>query len=61
VAVAVAQRQFGNAVEGKTPPLEAASKQRLLKTEEFMCAVVSVMFEVCNSAVLMYLIVVTFC
>jgi hypothetical protein len=41
--------QFGNAEEGERPPCEAATKQRLMKTEDFMCAIVTVMFGVCNS------------
>jgi hypothetical protein len=35
----------GNPEEGERLPLEAATKQRLVKTEELICAVVTV----CNS------------
>jgi hypothetical protein len=37
---------FGDPEEGKRLPLEAATKQRLVKTEKTSC----VMFGVCNSA-----------
>jgi hypothetical protein len=47
--VAEARGPFGNPEEEKRPPLEAATKQRLMKTEDFMCAVVTVIFGVCNS------------
>jgi hypothetical protein len=30
--------EFGNSEERKRPPLEAATKQRLVKTRDFMCA-----------------------
>jgi hypothetical protein len=46
-------------MEGERPPLEAATKQRILKTEEFICTAVTVMFIVCNSVRLSYLFVVT--
>jgi hypothetical protein len=44
---------------GERLPLEAATKQRLIKTEKFMCAVVTVFFGVRNSVRLSQLFVVT--
>jgi hypothetical protein len=38
--VAEAGVQFGNPEEGERPPLEADTKQRLVKTEKTLCAVV---------------------
>jgi hypothetical protein len=35
--VAEARGQFGNPEEGKRPPFEAATKQRLVKTEKTLC------------------------
>jgi hypothetical protein len=35
-----------NPEEGERPPLEAATKQRLVKTEKTLCAAVTVMFGV---------------
>jgi hypothetical protein len=41
--------QFGNPEEGQRPPLEAATKQRLVKTAKtVMCTVVTVILGVCN-------------
>jgi hypothetical protein len=34
---AVGRGQFGNSEEGGRPPLEAAIKQRLVKTEKTLC------------------------
>jgi hypothetical protein len=31
------QGQFGNPEEGERPPLKAATKQRLMKTEKILC------------------------
>jgi hypothetical protein len=47
--VAEVRGHFGNQEEGELPPLEVVTKQQLGKTEDFMRAVVSVIFGVCNS------------
>jgi hypothetical protein len=47
--VAEAGGQFWNPEEGESPPLKAVTKQRLVKTEKTMRAVVTVIFGVCNS------------
>jgi hypothetical protein len=47
--VAEAWGQFGNPEEGVRQSLEAATKKQLVKTEDFMRAVVTVIFGVCNS------------
>jgi hypothetical protein len=47
--------QFGNPEEGERPPLKAANKQWLGKTEKTLCAVVTVIFGVCNSGCHSYL------
>jgi hypothetical protein len=41
--------QFGNPEEGERPLLEAATKQRIVWTEYFICAVFTVISGVCNS------------
>jgi hypothetical protein len=42
--------QFGNPVKKELSPLEATTKQRLMKTgKTFMCVVVTVILGVCNS------------
>jgi hypothetical protein len=38
--------------------LKSATRKRLVKTEDFMCAAVTVVFGVCNSARLLQLLVV---
>jgi hypothetical protein len=53
---------FGNPEDGGRPPLEVATRQRLGKTEnDFKCAVVTVIFGVCNSGRLSKVLVFTFC
>jgi hypothetical protein len=47
--VAEAVGKFGNSEEAERPPLEAATKQRLVKTEKTMCAIVTVTPGACNS------------
>jgi hypothetical protein len=49
--VAEAGDSFGNLEEGERPPLEAATRQRLVKTEETIC--VTVIFGVCDSVTLL--------
>jgi hypothetical protein len=41
--------QFGKPEEGECLPLEAAAKQRVVKTKKTLCAVVTSNFGVCNS------------
>jgi hypothetical protein len=43
------QGELENLHERERPPLEAATKQRLVRTEKTVCAIVTVIFEVCNS------------
>jgi hypothetical protein len=60
--VAEARGQFGNPGEAERPPLKAATKQQLVKTEKTpICALVTVIFGVCNSVKLSWLFVVTSC
>jgi hypothetical protein len=51
--------EIGNAEERELSPLKAATKQRLMKTEIFMPAIVTVSFGVSNSVRRSYLFVVT--
>jgi hypothetical protein len=45
-------------VEKEVSPLEAATKQRLMKTEKtFMCVIVTVIFGVCSSLILSLFVV----
>jgi hypothetical protein len=39
---------FRSSEEGERPPLEAATKQRLVKIEKTLCAVVTLIFGVCK-------------
>jgi hypothetical protein len=55
------REKFGNQDEGERPLLEAASKQRLVKTDDFICAVVTVTFAERNSVRLSWSFVVMFC
>jgi hypothetical protein len=43
------QGHFGTREEVERPLLKAATKQRLVKTEDFLCVVVTVIFGACNS------------
>jgi hypothetical protein len=47
--VAEAWGQFANPEEGEHQSLEAAAKQRIMKTEKTLCAVDTMTFGVCNS------------
>jgi hypothetical protein len=47
--VLVARDISGNPEEGEYQPLKAATKQRLVKTEKTICAIVKVIFGVNNS------------
>jgi hypothetical protein len=47
--VAEAGDSLGNPEEGERRSLEAVTKEQLVKTEDLMCAVVTVIFGVCTS------------
>jgi hypothetical protein len=44
-----------------SPLLKPAARKRLVKTEEFICAALTAIFEVCSTLRLIYLFVITTC